>query len=227
MRPGTSIAIETSCRQGGLALGLDDQLARVVAFDAASRHATTLVARLKSLLEEAALRPTELAELYVSIGPGSFTGVRVGVTVARTLAQVAPDLRCVAVPTALAVAHRAAQMEWRHLAVILDARGGGVHASLFARQGEEIVPAGEPMVATAEEFLAAAPRPLLLTGEGLDYHPITGPEITSVAPAMRLPTAECVWHVGRQMAAGGQFTDYRRLLPIYVRDPCFRAKQGL
>jgi len=225
MKPRASIAIETSCRCGGIALGLDDRLARVVDFDASSRHATTLVMRLRSLLASVHLRPCELDELYVSVGPGSFTGLRVGVTVARTLAQVTGGLRCVAVPTALAVAHRAAELEWGNLAVILDARQGHIHASLFARQGRDIVPAGEPVVATPAEFLAAAPRPLLLTGEGLGYHELTGDDIAQVDPSLRLPTAECVWRVGRCKAQAGQFTDYHLLLPIYVRGPFFSTRQ--
>jgi tRNA threonylcarbamoyladenosine biosynthesis protein TsaB len=226
MKPTVSIAIETSCRCGGVALGLDDRLARVADFDASSRHATTLVVRLKSLLASAHLRPADLSELYVSVGPGSFTGVRVGVTVARTLAQVISGLRCVAVPTALVVAHRAGELEWCNLAVILDARQGCVHATLFARRGKQIVPAAQPVLATPAEFLAAAPRPLLLTGEGLGYHELSGEDVAQVDPSLRMPTAECLWRVGRCMAQAGQFTDCHRLLPIYVRDPSFCPPEG-
>ena len=92
-----SIAIETSCRIGGLALGKGDQLLTVETFDASQRHATILVARLEAMLETANLNPGDLSELYISVGPGSFTGLRVGVTVARTLAQFVAGLRCVAV----------------------------------------------------------------------------------------------------------------------------------
>jgi len=217
--PLISIAIETSCAQGGAAMGRDDRLERSIDFDASSRHATTLVGHLRSLLTEAGLRPADLGELYVSVGPGSFTGVRVGVTVARTLAQAVPSLRCVAVPTPLVVAHRAAAMEWRHLAVILDARQGDIHASLFVRRGQDIVPAAQPLLATPQEFLASSPRPLLLTGEGLGYHSMSGDGVAMVDPSLRLPTADWVWRVGRNMARTGQFSDYHRILPVYARSP--------
>ena len=217
--PLISIAIETSCAQGGAALGRDGCLERTIDFDASSRHATTLVGHLRALLSDAGLRPGDLGELYVSIGPGSFTGVRVGVTVARTLAQAVPSLRCVAVPTTLVVAHRVAAMEWRHLAVVLDARQGEIHASLFIRQGQDIVPAAQSVLITPQEFLASSPRPLLLTGEGLGYHSMIGDGVAMVDPSLRLPTAEGVWRVGRNLAGTGQFSDYHHILPVYARNP--------
>ncbi len=217
MKKEVSIAIETSCRLGGVALGRGNEIVKVVAFDAATRHATQLVSRLKELLASRALSPAKLDHVYVSAGPGSFTGLRIGITVARTLAQVVGHLRCVAVPTALAVAENVRHLPWEHLAVIADARQGCIHASIFTRDGGRIVPAGKPVVARAEQFLARAPRPLLLAGEGLAYHDLTVRGDAVADESLHLPTAEGVWRVGRRMAAEGEFTDYRRLLPIYTR----------
>ncbi len=217
MKKEISIAIETSCRLGGVALGRGDEIIKVVACDAATRHATQLVSRLKELLASHGLSPGKLDHVYVSAGPGSFTGLRIGITVARTLAQAVQHLRCVAVPTALAVAENVRHLRWEYLAVITDARQGCVYASLLARDGERIVPAGKGVVATPDEFLAQAPRPLLLAGEGLAYHDLTARGDAVADEAGNLPTAEGVWRVGRRMAAEGTFTDYRRLLPTYTR----------
>ena len=223
--PTISIAIETSCRRGGVALGLGDELARTIAFDASSRHATHLISRLNELLAGAGRRPTDVNEAYVSVGPGSFTGVRVGVTVARTLGQAIPHLRLVAVPTPLAVAENVPHLDWEHLGVILDAKEGLVHASLLARRGEQIAFAAAPAVLTPQEFLATAPRPVLLVGEGLGYQGVEDFQAEGVRVVdpdhleLHLPTAEGVWRVGRRMALAGQFTDYPRLLPVYARKP--------
>ena len=213
-----SIAIETSCRAGGIALGRDETLLRVIHFDASSRHATQLVGRLKAMLTDAALTPANIAEIYVSAGPGSFTGLRVGITVARTLAQALPHIRCVAVPTAQAVAENARSLEWRRLVVMLDVKDGCCHASLFQRQGNEIVPVSAELV-DAKDFLAACPKPILLSGEGLGFIDATAPGVTQIDPALRLPTAEGVWRVGRRLADAGRFTPYPHLLPIYSRKP--------
>ncbi len=217
-----SIAIETSCRAGGVALGLGDQSAKVARFDASRRAATQIITHLDALLVGLHLSPSDLEELYVSIGPGSFTGLRVGVTVARTLAQAIPRLRCVAVPTPSVIAENARSLDWENLGVILDCKQGEFHASLFCRRGGLVVPAGEGRVVSAEEFLAWAPRPILLIGEGLGYHELLAQGV-GIAPGVpgvdHLPSAEGVWRVGRRMASRGEFTDYRRLLPTYARNP--------
>jgi hypothetical protein len=62
-------------------------------------------------------------------------------------------------------------------------------------------------------------RPVLLTGEGLDYHDLAGEGVELAEPDVRLPTAEGVWRVGRRLAAAGEFTEYHHLLPIYTRRP--------
>lgn len=219
MEDRLSIAIETSCRLGGLALGRGERLLRVLNFDASSRHATHLVCRMEELLKAEGFRPQQVQDIYVSAGPGSFTGLRVGVTVARTLAQAVPGAACVAVPTALAVAENCRGLDWRNLGVVFDAREGLIYACLLRRQGESIATSGEPRVTTPAEFLAGAPRPLLLTGEGLDYHDLAAPDVTLADGPLRLPTAEGVWRVGRRLAQAGQFTEYHHLLPIYTRPP--------
>lgn len=216
-----SVAIETSCRRGGVALAAGDELLRAEAFDASARHAVQLVWRLSAMLDAAGFRPDDLRGLYVSAGPGSFTGLRIGVTVARTLAQSLPDLRCVAVPTGAAVAENARSLDWKHLAVVMDAREGRVWASLFARRDGLIVSAGTPRVSTPAELLAAWPRPVTVVGEGLAHCKFAGDRVETVGAdsPVHLPTAEGVWRVGRRLARDGRFTDPARLLPIYSREP--------
>ena len=84
-----------------MALGVGERLIDRIDFDASSRHATHLVVRLRELLLRHDLSPSRVGELYVSAGPGSFTGVRVGVTVARTVAQAVSGLACVPVPSTM------------------------------------------------------------------------------------------------------------------------------
>lgn len=216
-----SIAIETSHRCGGVALGRGDELLREIAFDASSRHAAQLVHRLDELLEAEGIRPADLGEAYVSAGPGSFTGVRVGVTVARTLAQAVDGLRCVRVPSPLATAEGAAELDWQRLIVVLDARDEFVHASRFVREGETIKPEGEPGVVAETQLLAGVPRPVTLVGEGLHYHTFAGEGVTvpPLESSVHLPDAGAVWRVGRRLALAGEYTSRAELRPIYTREP--------
>ena len=219
MESPVSLAIETSCRTGGVALGRGDELLGAIDFDASCRHAVQLVPRLAELLETASLRPADVDELYVSVGPGSFTGLRVGLAVARTMGQMLSSLRCLAVPTPHAVALRAADLPWETLAVVLDARDARVYVSMFARAAGLIVPQGEPRLVEVAEFLADVQRPITLTGEGLAYHDCAGPEISIAPGELHFPTAQAVWRVGRQMARDGQYVDYSKLTPIYAKPP--------
>ena len=220
MKDNLAIAIETSCGAGGVALGAGGlMILDSAAFDASRGHATQLVVHLDEMLTRHGLSPRDLRQLYVSAGPGSFTGLRVGITVARTLAQAVAHLRCVAVPTALAVAENARELAWDNLGVVMDAREGIIYTQLFIRRQGPIVAAGPARVLPVAEFLSSAPRPLLLTGEGLAYHHLTGPDIQIADPSLHLPTAEGVWRVGCRLAQAGEFTEYHRLLPIYTRKP--------
>jgi tRNA threonylcarbamoyladenosine biosynthesis protein TsaB len=214
-----SIAIETSCRAGGVALGRGDQLVAWHDFDASRRHAVSLLARLDELLGAHELTPSAIDEVYVSVGPGSFTGLRIGVTVARTLGQLQPSVRCVAVPTPWAIARNLATADWKHLAVVLDAKGDRIHVTPFTRRDGQPAPAGDSRVVTEADFLTETPRPIVLLGEGLGYHDLSGDGI-EIAPAeLALPTAVNVWHVGRQLARDDQFTPFAHLLPTYTRKP--------
>ncbi len=217
-----SIAIETSCRLGGAAIGAGHAMAAEVTFDAASRHTAQLVCQLDEMLARRQLRPADIDEVYVSVGPGSFTGTRVAVTVARMLAQTVPGLSVVAVPTTHALAEGARGLDWQKLGVILDAREGLIYATTFVRRGEQIIPEGPEGVMTPDEYFAAAGRPLSLIGEGLAYHSVADGlvlEPDALAGLPHLPSAGSVWKVGRQMAAEGLFTEYRQLEPIYCRKP--------
>jgi tRNA threonylcarbamoyladenosine biosynthesis protein TsaB len=225
MTAAYSIAIETSSRAGGLALGRGEELLRAVPFEAAGRHATQLLQRLDELLRGRGLRPADLAEVYVSAGPGSFTGLRIGITVARTLALALPGLRVAPVPTASAVAENARDLDWQHLAVVMDHKDGEFYAALFCRGKTGTVPAfggyspGFPALARVEEFLSRAPRPLVVLGEALEFVRLEGPGVTRADPSLDLPTPEGVWRVGRRLAKSGEFTEPQRLLPLYTRKP--------
>jgi tRNA threonylcarbamoyladenosine biosynthesis protein TsaB len=213
-----SIAIETTCRNGGVALGRDGALLATLDFDAAGRAATHLITSLDALLAAQGLRPTSLDAVYVAVGPGSFTGTRVGVTVARTLAQTVPNLKCVAVPTAQAVILQA-QTDLPHAAVVLDAGDGLAHITPFAREKGAFVQSGEPVLTPPSEWMTTAPRPIYLIGEGLGYHDCSGPDVTLAEEDAWLPTPTSVWTAGQALASAGDFVEYHHLLPIYARPP--------
>ncbi|NLF30662.1 MAG: tRNA (adenosine(37)-N6)-threonylcarbamoyltransferase complex dimerization subunit type 1 TsaB [Planctomycetes bacterium] len=215
-----SVAIETTSRRGGVALGAGDRLVEALPFDAARRAATQVIVHLDDLLGRHGLAPAAIQELYLTAGPGSFTGTRIGVTVARTLARALPLVRCVAMPTPVVVAEAACgRAEIEHLAVVLDARQGRIYVTLFERADRRLRAAGPPAVTTVDALLASTPRPLHVTGEGLGYHAVEGRGVIALDESLWLPTVANTWTVGRRLAAAGRFTDPADLAPIYMGKP--------
>jgi tRNA threonylcarbamoyladenosine biosynthesis protein TsaB len=219
-----AIAIETTSRQGSVALGRGDSLLAEASLGATSRHARDLLPTLDELLGQAGLTPRQIDEVYVSVGPGSFTGIRVGVTVARTLAQAWPEIRLVAVPTALAIAENIVAQPWEVCGVLLAAKLETLHGTLIARDEAALpVIAAPGRAVSLAEHLADWPRPIVLAGEGLGYceqvaQPL-GPGVSLIDEQHWVPTAGGVWTVGRRLARADRFTSPAELLPLYARKP--------
>jgi tRNA threonylcarbamoyladenosine biosynthesis protein TsaB len=163
-----------------------------------------------------------ITDVFVSVGPGSFTGLRVGVTVARTLAW-SIGARVVAVPTVDSLALNA--LEARpcptHLAVLLDAKQFRVFAAAFELRDGACHKLIDAQMAEPREFLSRCPKPLAILGEGIPYHrqAIDESGATVLPEPLWSPRAEHVYLVGKRMADAGQFTAGADLLPLYIRRP--------
>jgi tRNA threonylcarbamoyladenosine biosynthesis protein TsaB len=214
-----SIAIETSSRRGSVALGAGKNLLRVVDFQADQRHATQLILRLDELLTGQNLRPKDIQEVYISIGPGSFTGLRVGITVARTLAQAISTLRCLAVPTANVVAQNAANLDFENLAVLMDAKNQVLYVSCFRRVGGRIVPSRTPELMELSKLADFLPKPCVIAGEAMLYYNVSGAGITAAPAELYYPTADSLWRVGSQLSEHKEVTEINAIRPLYLRKP--------
>ena len=96
--PNYRLILETSGRVGQVGLARGDVLVRVAMLDATRRHARDLSSTVGRLLAGENLTARELAGIIVGIGPGGYTGLRVGVMSAKALAY-ATGCRLIAVPT--------------------------------------------------------------------------------------------------------------------------------
>ena len=158
----------------------------------------------------------------MSAGPGSFTGLRVGMTVARTLAWAA-RAGVVRVPTLDVIAQNALETTKppRHLAVLLDAKRSRVYAAAYVLEGDRYRRLTEPVEVDVEEFAAALPEGCAAVGEGIPYHQAamnrTG--LPVLPEALNRSRAEVVCRLGFASASGGHFDELGELVPTYVRRP--------
>lgn len=216
------LVIETSSRVGSVAIATESTLVNAERLSGVMRHAGELMPAIASMLSHAGWPPDSLTDVYVSIGPGSFTGLRIAVTVARTLAW-SIGTRIMAVPTVDGLSRNALSASPRpeHVAVILDAKQAQVFAAAFTLRNGQYEKVIDAHMAPPAEFLARCPRPLAVLGEGIPYHrpAIDAAGVVVLHEDLWWPRAEHVLAVGRTLALNGQYAPGGELLPLYIRRP--------
>lgn len=183
---------------------------------------------IAALLEDSGLSPESVQGVAVSVGPGSFTGLRVGIATAVGWAR-ARNLPACGVPTLEALA---AAVEAPAVGVVVDAKRGEVAAALFARRDgrpvrvvEEVV--GRPdVVAAAFREAGEVARRCVLVGDGLarwgEVFVRALPEAHLASPALWSPRAATVAWLGRSRLVEGQAQPLVHIRPWYGRTPVFR-----
>lgn len=219
-----ALGVETSCRVGSIAIARDGRIVDRQTFTADRRHAVELIPASRDLVARQGITPQDVTSLYVSGGPGSFTGMRVGFTFVRALAQVT-NASVFAVPTSRVIVEnllpRLAEVAQPiDVAVILDAKRGQVYAAAYRYDGTRFSPTLDPCLIHPADLLKRFSGPLTLTGEGIDYHRdvLVGDNISIADKELWLPNAENVLRLGLAGQHLGS-TDRNALTPIYIRLP--------
>ncbi|MGG6296016.1 tRNA (adenosine(37)-N6)-threonylcarbamoyltransferase complex dimerization subunit type 1 TsaB [Leptolyngbya sp. AN02str] len=137
-----ALAIHTSSPDLGLALSNFDQVSRCQTWELGQELSTHLQLYMAEFLQPQAW--SDLAFMAVAKGPGGFTGTRIGVVAARTLAQQL-DIPLYAVSTLAAIAHRTYQQHFPngnapHLAVEMPAQREQLHVGIYAMQDGRLQP---------------------------------------------------------------------------------------
>ena len=217
------VAIETSGRIGSVAVVRDGTILAEEQFPHGLQHAAQVVPILDRLARAQGWRPRDVQELYVSVGPGSFTGLRIGVTLGKAMA-LATGVRVVAVPSVRVLAENAPP-DARHVVIVLDAKREQIFTARFERDAStgawiEREPAHLDSLAA---MIDRAPRPVHLIGEGIPYHekfvPRDDPMVMVTPSETWRARAAAVAKIGMDLAGRGQFADPFTLTPIYIRRP--------
>lgn len=216
------LAFETSSAVGSVALGRGAEVLESRTLSRPKAHAVEFLPTIKALCETHQVPPAHIERVYVSAGPGSFTGLRMGVTAARMIA-LGVGARVVGVPTLEVIAQNALDADPRpsRVAVVLDAKRSRVYTAVFVRQSDAYMAMNEAIEADPFEFLAAQPHDCAVLGEGLLYHrPAIEKSNRRILPELLFrPRAETVYRLGFDRAERGEFTDPRTLVPTYIRPP--------
>lgn len=156
------VAFETSDRRASVALRNGEELLHH-RLDPERAHASDGLARVAEWFEGRGLSPRELDAVVVGVGPGSYTGLRIGVATALGLARGAGcALRAVPSGEALAWRELSPGEELVHL---LDARQQEVYLARYGREDEDVVVIEAPRVLPLSELAAALPRGTAVLGD--------------------------------------------------------------
>ena len=209
------LAIDTATTRASIALHDGQTLRSECTWEAVNRHTTTLAARIAQSLEASDLTPADLTAVAVCIGPGSYTGVRIGVALAKGMA-VARQLPLIGIPT-LDILAAAQPADERPLYAVFVA---GRQRAGFARYrwGDEGWRAEtEVSTGTWEELFAQIDEPALLVGEIETADLPTGAQITIPSPALHLRRAGFLADLAWARLRARQTDDPAMLQPVYAR----------
>ena len=219
------LALETSNSQGGAAcLFQNDQVVGSIDLGCERRSAQALIPEMKRLLRHHEVDTEEVAWLGLSLGPGSFTGLRVGITLAKVFSYTtgAALVGCSTVEAVASQAHDGLPLEdgvAREMVVILDAQRRQFFVQRCRISEGRVEMMGETKVADGEEVVRSVSTTTVLTGAGLPKLFKKWPELKERALKSEKwsPSAESVGRIGYQRWLAGQAIDPMELKPIYIR----------
>jgi tRNA threonylcarbamoyladenosine biosynthesis protein TsaB len=224
------LAVESATLSGGAAILDGDRLLGEITLNIAITHSERLLAAVDRLLADCGLAPADLEGLAVSVGPGSFTGLRVGLATVKGLAM-ALDLPIAPVPTLDALAARLPFAD-APVCPILDARKNEVYLSLYRWRGDRMCREREYLALPPELAAAGLTAPVILLGDGIEacrpWLDGQGDGIRIAPAAQRLPAAATVAELGHAVLAAGDGVGAEALVPLYLRpsEAELKARRG-
>jgi tRNA threonylcarbamoyladenosine biosynthesis protein TsaB len=217
------LSIDTSTQAGSLAVLREDRILGVVSSWVEETYSSRMFRHLEFLLRELSLEIAQFDVFAVTAGPGSFTGLRVGLAAVKGWAEVyqKPIAAVSGLEAVAAQAHSAAPV----LTPVIDARRGQIYAGAYARGATGLELRGEECVMAPSEFLEAlaarslgadlvfvTPTPEVLAAP-LAASPFRGKAVEQVSTVL----APVIGRLGLSQARRGQLVDALHLDANYIR----------
>ncbi|HEC33171.1 MAG TPA: tRNA (adenosine(37)-N6)-threonylcarbamoyltransferase complex dimerization subunit type 1 TsaB [Chloroflexi bacterium] len=214
------LALDTATRVASLALHDGRRVRYEATWEAGRQQTVQLTPRLVAALESLGLDVEGLSGVAVALGPGSFTGLRVGMAVAKGLA-LARNIPLLGVPT-LDVMAVAQGRDRRPLVTVLEAGRGRICAAIYRwRKGWQRREG--PFLTTWEDLAAGVEKPTLFCGEvdkeGVETLERLGEMAVLLPPACRLRRAGFLAELAWERIRQGQADDPATLVPLYLHQP--------
>ena len=217
------LALESSATACSAALCRDGALVAQSFQNSGLTHSRTLLPMVHDLLRNCGERLEDVDLVAVAAGPGSFTGLRIGVATAKGLAWPG-DKDCAPCSTLESMAWPLAHIAGKVIVCAMDARRNQVYNALFRASGEGLERLAPDRAVSLEELageLARYPEEKIVVGDGalLCYNSLNGrvPGLALAPVHLRLQSAWGVARAAEELAARGELVKGGDLTPVYHR----------
>ncbi len=166
------LAIDTSNHPLGIAIIDGQKVIGEYITNVKKNHSVRVMPAIEKLLRECELTPQDLTKIVVAKGPGSYTGVRIGVTIAKTMAW-ALNIPLVGVSSLAVLAATAGRYFNGFLSPLFDARRGQIYTGLYRFAEGKLTVVEEDRIILAKDwaaYLKELHQPVLLIGNDLSIH---------------------------------------------------------
>ena len=220
--PPLILAIETATMCGSVALLSGNRCLAENSVDTATTHSRRLIQQVDQVMQDTELEWGQIDGIAVSLGPGSFTGLRIGLSTAKGLAMAA-DRPMLGVSTLDGLAQQIIAPPGSLVCALLDARKKEVYASFFKCNNDGIPErTSEDMVMKPEKLATLIDQPTMLVGDGaVVYREVFREALGAAAifapPRSFFPRAATIGRLASEMFANHDFIDPASAVPIYVR----------
>ena len=222
------LGIESATARVGCAIGGHEGVLASAHSARPRRHAESLAPQIEFIAGQAGVRLSEIGVVAVDVGPGLYTGLRVGITTAMALAQTL-RIPMIGVSSLDLVAFSVAHTE-RMIVAAIDARRGELFHATYRAVPGGVQRMTEPGVSTPADLRAdmmANSEEVLLVGDGAQHHHeefdgVSGVEIADASLAF--PSAESLVMLARAKVVREEFVRPDQIEPMYMRRPDAVAK---
>ena len=219
------LAVDTSAKPVSCALIKDGRILGNYYSNSGLTHSQTLMPMIEHLLSVTGVTMDTLDAVAVNAGPGSFTGVRIGVSAVKGLAFTR-NLPCISVSTLESMAENVTIVGDCVVCGVMDARCSQVYTALFEKRDGNTHRISEDIAVTIDELgqqLKDIGRPIVLVGDGSEicYDRLKDavPQLYLSAPSVRFQNAASTAVVAERKYLAGDTTSAAELLPVYLRLP--------
>jgi tRNA threonylcarbamoyladenosine biosynthesis protein TsaB len=217
-----SLETATGCGSAALTLGNAKRGHILAEFSSQSKvtHSRRLLGTVKWMMEGSGVDWPDLDAVAVSIGPGSFTGLRIGLAAAKGIAMAA-NLPLVGVETLDALALGVfGDGTAKKICCILDARKQEVYTAWYSRQEGRVQKKHGPLAMRPEDLIAGISEPTLVVGPGLESYEhlfVDAPLCTVVPSGLAIPRAGQIGFLAAEQLNRGEQLNPESAAPLYVR----------